>query len=65
MHYVLKNLRPPVEHDENAPMARSSTHIIGVHTRRGGPPDRGTVAQPLEFLISLAEEEAGGASDAA
>jgi hypothetical protein len=62
--YTLKDLTPPVEHDENAPAVHSSIHVIGVQTTQSSGPDRGHVEGMLNYLVSLAPDEAGE-SDAA
>jgi hypothetical protein len=61
MHYLLKDLTPPPPApDENRPARRLTQFVAGeVHTTTSSGPARGHVEGMLQYLISLAEEEAG------
>ena len=67
-HYDIKALAPPAPPNENAPAARNSFTVMGIHTTRSVGPARGHVEEMLAYLAGLegqyAEpdtEEAGAA----
>jgi hypothetical protein len=65
LHYLLRDLTPPPPPpDENRP-AQRSTIVPSVQTTRSVGPDRGHVEQTLQYLVSLAPDEAQGDENAA
>jgi hypothetical protein len=67
LHYLLRDLAPPAPPpDENAPAQRLTiAYAAGVQTTRSVGPDRGHVEQTLQYLVSLAPDEAQGDENAA
>jgi hypothetical protein len=69
LHYVLKELQPPVAPVESSePAQRLTQVVIGLQTTRSSGPARGDVEAMLSYLIGLAASQASpgeGNSDAA
>ncbi len=61
LHYLLKDLAPPPPAtDEQAPAQRLTQTFVGLHTTTSDGPARGEVEGVLQYLISLAPDEAQG-----